>query len=111
MDFTYTVNNLPLFGGVVIVLVILLTSGGEFFSFLGGGVASLPQGGYRYYAGRDTVLYLYQQKGNGKVRAYILEGPPPDGFKLHRSRAGMYVVISAGSSAEAEMILERAYGR
>lgn len=109
MDFTYTVNNLPLFGGILILLVVLLTSGGEIFSFLGGGGAGLPKGGYRYYAGRDTVLYLYQQ--NGKVRAYILEGPPPDGFKLHRSRAGMYVVISAGSAAEAEIILERAYRR
>ena len=106
MDFTYTVNNLPLFGGILILLVVLLTSGGEIFS---GGGAGLPKDGYRYYAGRDTVLYLYQQ--NGKVRAYILEGPPPDGFKLHRSRAGMYVVISAGSPAQAEIILESAYGK
>lgn len=73
----YTINNLPLFGGVLIVLLVLLTSGGEFFSFLGvggAGLPNLPKEGYRYYIGSSTVLYILPQKTKCKV--YILEGPP-----------------------------------
>lgn len=105
----YTINNLPLFGGVLIVLLVLLTSGGEFFSFLGAGV---PKGGYRYYIGSSTVLYILPQKTKCKV--YILEGPPPEGFRVHKNRVHknrttVHIVVPTGSSAQAEILLERAY--
>lgn len=103
----YTINNLPLFGGVLIVLLVLLTSGGEFFSFLGAGGAGLPKGGYRYYIGSSTVLYILPQKTRCKV--YILEGTPPEGFRVHQKRTTMHIVVPTGSSAQAEILLERAY--
>lgn len=102
----YTINNLPLFGGVLIVLLVLLTSGGEFFSFLGAGV---PKGGYRYYIGSSTVLYILPRKTSCIV--YILEGNPPEGFEVHQNqkRTTMHIVVPTGSSAQAEILLERAY--
>ena len=110
MEASYTINNLPLFGGVLIVLLVLLTSGGEFFSFLGvgGAGAGLPKGGYRYYIGSKTVLYILPQKT--RCRVYILEGQPPEeGFRVHQKRTTMYIVVPTGSSAQAEILLERAY--
>ena len=104
----YTINNLPLFGGVLIVLLVLLTSGGEFFSFLGaGGADLLPKGGYRYYMGSSTVLYILPRKTNCIV--YILEGDPPEGFRVYKKRTTMHIVVPTGSSAQAEILLERAY--
>lgn len=104
----YTINNLPLFGGVLIVLLVLLTSGGEFFSFLGAGGAGLPKkGGYRYYIGSSTVLYILPQKTKCKV--YILEGEPPKEFRVYKKRTTMHIVVPTGSSAQAEILLERAY--
>lgn len=100
----YTINNLPLFGGVLIVLLVLLTSGGEFFSFLGAG---LPKGGYRYYIGSSTVLYILPRKTSCIV--YILEGAPPEGFRVYKKRTTMHIVVPTGSSAQAEILLERAY--
>lgn len=105
----YTINNLPLFGGVLIVLLVLLTSGGEFFSFLGAGGAGLPKGGYRYYIGSSTVLYILPQKTRSRCRVYILEGLPPEGFRVHKNRTTMHIVVPTGSSAQAEILLERAY--
>ena len=106
----YTINNLPLFGGVLIVLLVLLTSGGEFFSFLGaGGADLLPKGGYRYYMGSSTVLYILPQKTSCVV-VYILEGKPPAGFKVHQKRTTKYIIVSACcSTAQAELVLEAAY--
>ena len=108
MEASYTINNLPLFGGVLIVLLVLLTSGGEFFSFLGAGGA-LPKGGYRYYIGSRTVLYILPQKT--RCRVYILEGQPPagKGFRVYKKRTTMHIVVPTGSSAQAEILLERAY--
>lgn len=107
MEASYTINNLPLFGGVLIVLLVLLTSGGEFFSFLGAGGA-LPKGGYRYYIGSRTVLYILPQKTRCS-RVYILEGLPPEGFRVYKKRTTMHIVVPTGSSAQAEILLERAY--
>lgn len=105
----YTINNLPLFGGVLIVLLVLLTSGGEFFSFLGvgGAGAGLQKGGYRYYIGSSTVLYILPRKTSCLV--YILEGNPPEGFRVHKNRTTVHIVVPTGSSAQAEILLERAY--
>lgn len=109
MEASYTINNLPLFGGVLIVLLVLLTSGGEFFSFLGvgGAGAGLQKGGYRYYIGSSTVLYILPRKTSCIV--YILEGNPPEGFEVHQKRTTMHIVVPTGSSAQAEILLERAY--
>lgn len=108
MEASYTINNLPLFGGILIFLLVLFTSGGEFFSFLGVGGAGLPkEGGYRYYIGSSTVLYILPQKTSCIV--YILEGDPPEGFRVHQKRTTMHIVVPTGSSAQAEILLERAY--
>lgn len=106
MEAGYTINNLPLFGGILIFLLVLFTSGGEIFAFLGAG-EDLPKGGYRYYIGSKTVLYILPQKT--RCRVYILEGQPPEGFRVHQKRTTMHIVVPTGSSAQAEILLERAY--
>ena len=55
MEYAFTLNVLPVVGGVVIVLVLVLCELGS--TGFGGG---LPSGGYRYYIGEHTVLYLRQ---------------------------------------------------
>ena len=112
MEASYTINNLPLFGGILIFLLVLFTSGGEIFAFLGAGgtglPTGLPKGGYRYYIGSKTVLYILPQKT--RCRVYILEGQPPEeGFRVHQKRTTMHIVVPTGSSAEAEILLEHAY--
>ena len=66
MEYAFTLNVLPVVGGVVIVLVLVLCELGS--TGFGGG---LPSGGYRYYIGEHTVLYL-RQSGK-RCRAYVLE--------------------------------------
>lgn len=115
MEAGYTINNLPLFGGILIFLLVLFTSGGEIFAFLGAGGTGLPsgtglpKGGYRYYIGSKTVLYILPQKTRSRCRVYILEGQPPEGFRVHQKRTTMHIVVPTGSSAQAEILLERAY--
>lgn len=53
MEYAFTLNVLPVVGGVVIVLVLVLCELGS--TGFGGG---RPSGGYRYYIGEHTVLYL-----------------------------------------------------
>ena len=83
MEYAFTLNVLPVVGGVVIVLVLVLCELGS--TGFGGG---LPSGGYRYYIGEHTVLYL-RQSGK-RCRAYVLEGEAPPAVPLHHSRGGTY---------------------
>ena len=86
MEYAFTLNVLPVVGGVVIVLVLVLCELGS--TGFGGG---LPSGGYRYYIGEHTVLYL-RQSGT-RCRAYVLEGEAPPAVPLHHSQpAGLSVV-------------------
>ena len=81
MEYAFTLNVLPVVGGVVIVLVLVLCELGS--TGFGGG---LPSGGYRYYIG---------------------EAPPA--VPLHHSRGGTYLKVWAASPAEAEIEIERLY--
>ncbi len=104
MEYAFTLNVLPVVGGVVIVLVLVLCELGS--TGFGGG---LPSGGYRYYIGEHTVLYL-RQSGT-RCRAYVLEGEAPPAVPLHHSRGGTYFKVWAASPAEAELEIEQAYQR
>ena len=88
----------------LIVLVLVLCELGS--TGFGGG---LPSGGYRYYIGEHTVLYL-RQSGT-RCRAYVLEGEAPPAVPLHHSRGGTYFKVWAASPAEAELEIEQAYQR
>lgn len=108
MEYAFTLNVLPVVGGVVIVLVLVLSELGKgTFGFGIGG--SLPRGGYRYYIGEHTVLYLRQV--GSCCRAYVLEGEAPPAVPLHHSRSGTYFKVWAASPAEAELEIEQAYQR
>ncbi len=102
MEYAFTLNVLPVVGGVVIVLVLVLCELGS--TGFGGG---LPSGGYRYYIGEHTVLYL-RQSGT-RCRAYVLEGEAPPAVPLRHTRAGDFFKVRAGSPAEAEIEIERLY--
>ena len=102
MEYAFTLNVLPVVGGVVIVLVLVLCELGS--TGFGGG---LPSGGYRYYIGEHTVLYL-RQSGT-RCRAYVLEGEAPAAVTLRRCRAGSYFKVWAAFPAEAEIEIERLY--
>lgn len=104
MEYAFTLNVLPVVGGVVIVLVLVLCELGS--TGFGGG---LPSGGYRYYIGEHTVLYL-RQSGT-RCRAYVLEGEAPPAVPLNHSRGGTYFKVWAASPAEAELEIEQAYQR
>ena len=105
MEYAFTLNVLPVVGGVVIVLVLVLCELGS--TGFGGG---LPSGGYRYYIGEHTVLYL-RQSGT-RCRAYVLEGEAPPAVPLPgrylfqgvgglsgRGRAGDRTGLSAAAGA------------
>ena len=106
MEYAFTLNVLPVVGGVVIVLVLVLCELGS--TGFGGG---LPSGGYRYYIGEHTVLYL-RQSGK-RCRAYVLEGeaggaaaPLPGRYLFQgagglsgRGRAGDRTGLSAAAGA------------
>lgn len=106
MEYAFTLNVLPVVGGVVIVLVLVLCELGS--TGFGGG---LPSGGYRYYIGEHTVLYL-RQSGT-RCRAYVLEGEAPPaaaplpgrylfqgvGGLSSRGRAGDRTGLSAAAGA------------
>ena len=68
MEYTFTLEALPIVGGVLIVLVLLICEIGS-----AGFGTGLPSGGYRYYIGAHTVLYLRQS--GCRCRVYVLEGP------------------------------------
>ena len=104
MEYAFTLNVLPVVGGVVIVLVLVLCELGST-----GFGCGLPSGGYRYYIGEHTVLYL-RQSGK-RCRAYVLEGEAPPAVPLHHSRGGTYFKVWAASPAEAELEIEQAYQR
>ena len=99
MEYAFTLNVLPVVGGVVIVLVLLLCELGS--TGFGGG---LPSGGYRYYIGEHTVLYL-RQSGK-RCRAYVLEGEAPPAVPLHHSRGGTYFKVRAASAGESAHTLK-----
>lgn len=67
MEYTFTLEALPIVGGVLIVLVLLICEIGS-----AGFGTGLPSGGYRYYIGAHTVLYLRQS--GCRCRVYVLEG-------------------------------------
>ena len=102
MEYAFTLEALPIVGGVVIMLVLVLCELGS--TGFGGG---LPSGGYRYYIGEHTVLYLRQS--GARCRAYVLEGEAPPTVPLHHSRGGTYFKVWAASQAEAEIEIERLY--
>ena len=104
MEYAFTRNVLPVVGGVVIVVVLVLCELGST-----GFGCGLPSGGYRYYIGEHTVLYL-RQSGK-RCRAYVLEGEAPPAVPLHHSRGGTYFKVWAASPAEAELEIEQAYQR
>lgn len=106
MDRTFALEILPILGIVLIVLVLLLreVASGTFFSSLGN--TSLPLGGYRYYIGEHTLLYI--KRYGGCYRIYLLEGEPL-GLPLHRTRAGEYFTLRANSPAEVEMEIVQIY--
>ena len=53
MEYAFTLNVLPVVGGVVIVLVLVLCELGS--TGFGGG---LPSGGYRYYIGEPGAVLI-----------------------------------------------------
>lgn len=107
MEYAFTLNVLPVVGGVVIVLVLVLCELGS--TGFGGG---LPSGGYRYYIGEHTVLYLRQSgtrcrpmcwraKPRGGAAAplpgrYLFQGV---GGLSGRGRAGDRTGLSAAAGA------------
>lgn len=103
MEYAFTLETLPIVGGVLIVLVLLIREAGN------AGFGSLPSGGYRYYIGAHTVLYLRQS--GSCCRVYVLEGESPPGIPLRHTRAGDSFKVRAGSPAEAEIEIERLYQR
>ena len=102
MEYTFTLEALPIVGGVLIVLVLLICEIGS-----AGFGTGLPSGGYRYYIGAHTVLYLRQV--GSCCRAYVLEGEAPAAVTLRRCRAGIYFKVWATFPAEAEIEIERLY--
>lgn len=106
MEYAFTLDALPIVGGVLIVLVLVLSELGKGTSGFGMG-GSLPRGGYRYYIGEHTVLYLRQV--GSCCRAYVLEGEAPAAVTLRRCRAGSYFKVWATFPAEAEIEIERLY--
>lgn len=102
MEYAFTLNVLPVVGGVVIVLVLVLCELGS--AGFGGG---LPSGGYRYYIGEHTVLYLRQS--GSCCRVYVLEGKAPPEIPLRHTHAGEFFRVRAGTPAEAEIEIERLY--
>ena len=80
MDRTFALEILPILGIVLIVLVLLLreVASGTFFSSLGN--TSLPPGGYRYYIGEHTLLYI---KRFGGRTAWPAPAPHPRGRIFH----------------------------
>lgn len=104
MEYAFTLNVLPVVGGVLIVLVLLICEIGS-----AGFGTGLPSGGYRYYIGAHTVLYLRQSVC--RCRVYVLEGEAPPAVPLHHSRGGTYFKVWAASPAEAELEIEQAYQR
>lgn len=107
MEYAFTLNVLPVVGGVVIVLVLVLCELGS--TGFGGG---LPSGGYRYYIGEHTVLYLrspahaagpmcWRAKPAGGAAAplpgrYLFQGA---GGLSGRGRAGDRTGLSAAAGA------------
>ena len=99
MEYAFTLNVLPVVGGVVIVLVLVLCELGS--TGFGGG---LPSGGYRYYIGEHTVLYLRQSGTRcpaGGAAAplpgwYLFQGV---GGLSGRGRAGDRTGLSAAAGA------------
>ena len=104
MEYAFTLNVLPVVGGVLIVLVLLICEIGS-----AGFGTGLPSGGYRYYIGAHTVLYLRQS--GCRCRVYVLEGEAPPAVPLHHSRGGTYFKVWAASPAVAELEIEQAYQR
>lgn len=51
MEYTFTLEALPIVGGVLIVLVLLICEIGS-----AGFGTGLPSGGYRYYIGAHTEI-------------------------------------------------------
>lgn len=102
MEYTFTLEALPIVGGMLIVLVLLICEIGS-----AGFGTGLPSGGYRYYIGAHTVLYLRQS--GCRCRVYVLEGEAPPAVPLRHTRAGDFFKVRAGSPAEAEIEIERLY--
>ena len=102
MEYTFTLEALPIVGGVLIVLVLLICEIGS-----AGFGTGLPSGGYRYYIGAHTVLYLRQS--GGRCRVFVLEGEAPPAVPLRHTRAGDFFKVRVGSPAEAEIEIERLY--
>ena len=96
MEYAFTLNVLPVVGGVVIVLVLVLCE-----------LGSTGFGGYRYYIGEHTVLYLRQS--GSCCRVYVLEGKAPPEIPLRHTHAGEFFRVRAGTPAEAEIEIERLY--
>lgn len=103
MDRTFTLNTLPVLGAALILLMLLLTARTELFAGMG---CRLPAGGWRYYIGSRTVLYIVP--GRAMCRVYVLEGEPPD-VPVFKARAGTYFKVRASSPVQAEMEIERLY--
>lgn len=106
MEYAFTLNVLPVVGGVVIVLVLVLSELDKGTSGFGMG-GSLPRGGYRYYIGEHTVLYLRQS--GSCCRVYVLEGKAPPEIPLRHTHAGEFFRVRADTPAEAEIEIERLY--
>ena len=107
MEYAFTLNVLPVVGGVVIVLVLVLCELGS--TGFGGG---LPSGGYRYYIGEHTVLYLRQSGtlpglcAGGRSPAGGAAAPLPGRYLFQgvgglsgRGRAGDRTGLSAAAGA------------
>ena len=103
MEYAFTLNVLPVVGGVVIVLVLVLCELGS--TGFGGG---LPSGGYRYYIGEHTVLYLTLPGlcAGGRSPAGGAAAPLPGRYLFQgvgglsgRGRAGDRTGLSAAAGA------------
>ena len=99
MEYAFTLNVLPVVGGVVIVLVLVLCELGS--TGFGGG---LPSGGYRYYIGEHTALPGLCAGGRSPAGGaaaplpgrYLFQGA---GGLSGRGRAGDRTGLSAAAGA------------
>ena len=84
MEYTFTLEALPIVGGVLIVLVLLICEIGS-----AGFGTGLPSGGYRYYIGAHTVLYLRQSAAPHPRRRFLQGAGRLSGRSRNRDRAAL----------------------
>ena len=63
-----------------------------------------PRGGYEYYVGGDTVVYI-KRAGRSRWHVYLVQGARPS-VPLKRDRHGTYFTVRSKTPAMTEKIIE-----